>query len=104
MSELTFTLSDTDVNRIASAVAAKLYVPEKSIYTIPELMDKLQLSRDTITDRIRKGQFGNVIRDGRTYRIPAAGVQHYIDQHSGTAYHKANKAAPIKIHANPGKI
>lgn len=102
--EAVITLSDEDVNRIASAVAAKLERPEKSTYTIPDLMDKFQLSRDTITDRIKKRQFGDVIRDGRTYRVPASGVQYYIAQHSGKAYHKIEKRAVMQIHANPGKI
>ena len=102
--EAVITLSDEDVNRIASAVAAKLERPEKNIYTIPDLMDKFQLSRDTVTDRIKKGQFGDVIRDGRTYRVPVSGVKQYIAQHSGGGYHKVEKRTAIRTHVNPGKI
>jgi len=102
--EAVITLSDEDIDRIASAVAAKLDRPKSSTYTIPDLMDKLQMSRDTITDRIRKGQFGDVLRDGWRYRVTETGLQTYIQQHCGTIYPKSEKQAVIRMYVNPGKI
>lgn len=102
--EAVFTLSNEDIDRIATAVAAKIDRPKNRTYTIPNLMDKLQMSRDTITDRIRKGQFGDVLRDGRQYRVTEAGLQMYIQLHSKEEYHRAEKRVAIRVHANPGKI
>lgn len=108
MPDLTFRLSDEDVQRIATAVANIIKQPQaatQSTYTINELSDKLQLSRDTIIDRIRKGEFGEVIRDGQRYRVTAAGLQQYIDRHTGQAYSPAQaKQRQRRIHVNPGRI
>ena len=101
--EAVITLSNEDVDRIASQ-SPRSWKDRKKASTQYLISWKLQLSRDTITDRIRKGQFGDVIRDGRTYRIPASGVQRYIAQHSGAAYRKAGERQFIRIHANPEKF
>ena len=105
MPELKFRLSDEDVQRIATAVAGIMQKPqEQDTYTINDLVAKLQLSRDTITDRIRKGEFGEVIRDGRRYRVTSTGLRQYIDWHSGQAYSKPHQAARHRVHENPGRI
>jgi predicted transcriptional regulator len=105
MPELSFILSDTDIDRIASAVAAKITVPQQACtYTIADLMDKLQLSRDTITDRIRKGQFGEVLQDGRRYRVTEKGLQQYIDQHSGQIHNRKQQKERLRVRDNPGRI
>lgn len=104
MSEITITMPDDLIDRIASAVAAKLQNSEtkQSIYTIQELMGKLHLSRNTITDRIRRGDFGEVINDGRRYRVTSTGLQTYIDKHSGQLPRK--DTGKVRIHQNPGRI
>lgn len=103
MPELTFALSDADVERIASAVATKLSKPQGDTYTIPDLIKRLQLSRDTIIKRIRKGEFGTVLHDGRLYRITEDGLQRYFSLHSAQVYHRPT-VEHQGIHRNPGKI
>ena len=104
--ELLHSLTDDDLQYLADRLADKLQQPAQETYTIAELSEKLKLSRDTITDRIRKGEFGNVIRDGRRYRVTAAGLQQYIDQHSGQAYQKQEppQTQYRRRHVNPGRI
>ena len=102
-------LSDTDVQRIAAAIIVELRKQpqeQDDTYTIKDLTKKLKLSHDTITDRIRKGEFGEVIRDGRRYRVTAAGLRQYIDTHSGQAYHKQEtpQTQYRRKHVNPGRI
>lgn len=104
--ELLHGLTDNDLQYLANQLADKFQPHAQETYTIAELSEKLKLSRDTITDRIRKGEFGNVIRDGRRYRVTAAGLQQYIDQHSGQAYQKQEppQTQYRRRHVNPGRI
>ena len=99
-------LTDNDLQYLANRLADKFQPHAQETYTIAELSEKLKLSRDTITDRIHKGKFGGVIRDGRRYRVTAAGLQQYIDQHSGQTYHKQEPPQPQyrRKHVNPGRI
>ena len=104
--ELLHGLTDNDLQYLANRLADKFQPHAQETYTIAELSEKLKLSRDTITDRIHKGKFGDVIRDGRRYRVTAAGLQQYIDQHSGQTYHKQEPPQPQyrRKHVNPGRI
>lgn len=65
--ELLHGLTDNDLQYLANRLADKFQPHAQETYTIAELSEKLKLSRDTITDRIHKGEFGDVIRDGRRY-------------------------------------
>ena len=103
MPELTFALSDADVERIALAVSAKLSNPQCNTYTIPDLIKKLKLSRDTIVKRIRKGEFGAVLHDGRLYRITEDGLQHYFSLHNAQVYHSPS-IGHKEVHKSPGRI
>ena len=104
--ELLHSLTDDDLQYLADRLADKLQQPAQETYTIAELSEKLKLSPETISDRIRKGEFGNVIRDGRRYRVTAAGLRQYIDTHSGQAYHKQEtpQTQYRRKHVNPGRI
>lgn len=99
-------LTDNDLQYLADRLADKLQQPTQETYTIAELSEKLKLSPETISDRIHKGEFGNVIRDGRRYRVTAAGLQQYIDLHSGQTYRKQElpQTHHRRTHTNPGKI
>lgn len=104
--ELLHSLTDNDLQYLADRLVEKLQRPAKGTYTIAEISKKLKLSRDTIINRIHKNEFGNVIRDGRRYRVTAAGLQQYIDTHSGQAYQKQEppQAQYRRKHVNPGRI
>ncbi len=106
ITELLHGLTDNDLQYLADRLAEKLQRPAKGTYTIVEISKKLKLSRDTIINRIHKGEFGNVIRDGRRYRVTAAGLQQYIDTHSGQAYQKQEppQTQYRRRHVNPGRI
>ena len=77
-------LTDDDLLALRSRFKGILSPPPANTYTVDDLATSLHFSRDTIIKRIHKGEFGDVIRDGRRYRVTAAGLQQYIDQHSGT--------------------
>ena len=104
--DLLHSLTDADLQYLADRLADKLQQPTQETYTIAEISEKLKLSPETISDRIHKGEFGDVIRDGRRYRVTAAGLQQYIDQHSGQTYHKQEPPQPQyrRKHVNPGRI
>ena len=82
--ELLHGLTDEDLLALRSRFKEILSPPPANTYTVDDLATSLHFSRDTIIKRIHKGEFGDVIRDGRRYRVTAAGLQQYIDQHSGT--------------------
>lgn len=104
--DLLHSLTDADLQYLADRLADKFQPHAQETYTIAELSEKLKLSRDTITDRIHKGEFGDVIRDGRRYRVTEKGLQQYIDQHSGQAYQKREppQTQYRRRHVNPGRI
>ena len=104
--DLLHSLTDADLQYLADRLADKFQPHTQETYTIAELSEKLKLSPETISDRIHKGEFGEVIRDGRRYRVTAAGLQQYIDQHSGQTYHKQEPPQPQyrRKHVNPGRI
>ena len=99
-------LTDDDLLALRSRFKEILSPPPANTYTVDDLATSLHFSRDTIINRIRKGDFGDVIRDGRRYRVTAAGLQQYIDQHSGQTYHKQEPPQPQyrRKHVNPGRI
>lgn len=104
--DLLHSLTDADLQYLADRLADKFQPRAQETYTIAELSEKLKLSPETISDRIHKGEFGDVIRDGRRYRVTAAGLQQYIDRHSGQTYHKQEPPQPQyrRKHVNPGRI
>lgn len=107
ITEILHSLTNNDLQYLADRLADKFQPHTQETYTIAELSEKLKLSAETISDRIRKGEFGNdVIRDGRRYRVTAAGLQQYINNHSGQTYHKQEppQTQYRRKHVNPGRI
>jgi hypothetical protein len=66
--ELLHSLTDNDLQYLADRLADKFQPHAQGTYTIAELSEKLKLSPETISDRIHKGEFGDVIRGGRHNR------------------------------------
>jgi excisionase family DNA binding protein len=58
--------------------------PEPLLYTIPEVMTLLRLSRTQIFDEIRRGRIKSV-KVGRARRIPAQCLTEFISQLLGEA-------------------
>lgn len=99
-------LTDSDLQYLADRLTDKFQPHTQETYTIAELSEKLKLSPETISDRIHKGEFGDVIRDGGGHSVSSAGLQQYIDQHSGQACHKQEtpRTQYRRRHVNPGRI
>ncbi|MDG4818256.1 helix-turn-helix domain-containing protein [Micromonospora sp. WMMD956] len=49
----------------------------KALYTIPEAMDLLSLSRTVIYEQIRSGRLRSVVQ-GRARRVPAGAIAEYV--------------------------
>ena len=99
-------LTDEDLLALRSRFKEILSPPLANTYTVDDLATSLHFSRDAIINRIRKGDFGDVIHDGRRYRVTEKGLQQYIDQHSGQAYQKQEppQTQYRRRHVNPGRI
>lgn len=103
------TLSDTDVQRIAAAIIAGLnQQPQKQVYTPQEVADKLGVSVQTIRRRIAAGEFGATLNDGKMHRVTEAGLQFYMDQHTGEQENRISALPRTvrekRVHVNPGRI
>ena len=102
--DLLHSLTDSDLQYLADRLADKLQQPTQETYTIAEISEKLKLSPETISDRIHKGEFGDVIRDGRRYRVTEKGLQQYISKYNSLAFSKKQPTQRHRAHTNPGRI
>ncbi len=58
-------------------------IEAKVIYSVEDLAEMFGKSPSTINRWIRNGDFGEYITAGKTKKVPAQGVQKYIEDHSG---------------------
>lgn len=56
-------------------------------YTVEQLAEMFNRSCDTMRRKIRDGQFGETLNDGKEHMVSEAGLQNYIKQHTGPAYY-----------------
>lgn len=103
------TLSESDVQRIAAAIIDGLRQhPQKQVYTPQEVAEKLGVSVQTVRRRIAAGEFGETLDDGKMHRVTEAGLQQYIDNHTGareiSSPEPPHPMRGRRVHANPGRI
>lgn len=97
------------MQRIAAAIIAGLnQQPKKDVYTPQEVAEKLSMSVQTVRRRIAAGEFGKTLDDGKMHRVTEAGLQLYMDQHTGEQEHSRPESIHTvrgkRVHANPGRI
>ena len=97
-------LTDDDLLALRSRFKEILSPLPANTYTVDDLATSLHFSRDTIINRIRKGDFGDVIRDGRRYRVTEKGLQQYISKYNSLAFSKKQPTQRHRAHTNPGRI
>ena len=103
------TLSESDVQRIVAAIIAGLnQQPQKQVYTPQEVAEKLGVSVQTVRRRIAAGEFGATLNDGKMHRVTEAGLQLYMDRHTGAQENSRPEPTHTmrgkRVHANPGRI
>ena len=93
MSNTTDPLLDALIDSIAQRAFEKLVASaentdrNKDFYTVDDLAERFSLSKDAVRERVRAGEFGDVLRLGdRCYRVPAEGVQKYEREHMTAAH------------------
>ena len=65
---------------LQSFIEAVTAQPEKPHYTIPEAVELLGVTRRTVMEHIRAGDFGDIIEiDARHILIPASGMEAYLE-------------------------
>lgn len=106
------TQSETILNALADLLAPKVAdllrdtQPEKELYSVADLAKRYSVSRETISRRIRAGEFGETINMGeRRKMVTAAGVRFYDEAHLGAPYTR-HDATPRrrKHHGDPQPI
>ncbi|WP_037363507.1 helix-turn-helix domain-containing protein [Amycolatopsis orientalis] len=61
------------------ANVSPLPVPARHLYTIPEAMQLLSMSRSVVYEQMRAGRLLSV-KQGRARLIPAKAIQQYVEQ------------------------
>ncbi|WP_085833529.1 helix-turn-helix domain-containing protein [Clostridium merdae] len=54
-------------------------------YTVEQLAKMFNKSSDTIRRKIRAGEFGDTLNDGKAHMVSESGLQAYIKKHTGPA-------------------
>jgi excisionase family DNA binding protein len=53
--------------------------------TVPEIASRLRVTRQAIYQRVRRGDFGTVVRIGSAMRIPAEDFERWLEEHTTKA-------------------
>lgn len=70
-------------------------------YTAEQLADMFNRSCDTIRRKIRAGQFGETLNDGKEHMVSETGLQNYIKQHTGPACYVRHFSGKKRIKRTP---
>lgn len=104
---------DTILDALADALVEKIAqrLPpggQQQTYTTAQLAERYGMSRASIAQRVRAGEFGDTINAGtRTHLVTAAGVAKFESEHTGPAHdgkvgtYKPRRSAK---HRDPGPI
>ena len=103
---------DTILDALADALVEKIAARlpsggQQQTYTIAQLAERYGMSKGSIAQRVRAGEFGDTINAGaRTHLVTAAGVAKFEADHTGPAYNRADRAPAQnrRRHVNPGPI
>lgn len=108
MDERTDAIFDAFADMIADRVAGKLNLGAgQTLYSVEELAKRLGLSKSAVRQRIRAGEFGEVVHHSdNSYRVTAEGVWKYERDHMGPAYRPRETARPARRarRRDPGPI
>lgn len=66
--------------------------PATRLYTYDDLAQMLGKSKSTVREWVRAGQFGEPVTVGSSTRVPQAGVDKFIADHSGPVKKQPGKA------------
>ena len=66
--------------------------PTTRLYTYDDLAQMLGKSKSTVREWVRAGQFGEPVTVGSSTRVPQAGVDKFIADHSGPVKKQPGKA------------
>ena len=103
---------DTILDALADALVEKIAARlppggQQQTYTIAQLAERYGMSKGSIAQRVRAGEFGDTINAGtRTHLVTAAGVAKFDADHTGPAYKREARATAQnrRRHVNPGPI
>lgn len=98
-------LADALVEKIAARMPAG---GRQDTYTIAQLAERYGMSKGSIAQRVRAGEFGDTINAGaRTHLVTAEGVAKFEAEHTGPAHDgKVGTHLPRRRtqHRDPGPI
>ena len=83
---------DTILDALADALVEKIAARlppggQQQTYTIAQLAERYGMSKGSIAQRVRAGEFGDTINAGtRTHLVTAAGVAKFDADHTGPAH------------------
>lgn len=82
------TLLDALADALVEKIAARLPPGgQQQTYTIAQLAERYGMSKGSIAQRVRAGEFGDTINAGtRTHLVTAAGVAKFESEHTGPAH------------------
>lgn len=59
-------------------------------YTVVQLSELFQKSKDVIRRMTTHGDFGDTLNDGKSHLVTEQGLQNYIKSHMGPAHYERN--------------